>query len=121
MLDKQTLLLIVALEVVVMLHLNYTFALFIRERIGTVDGLSTLCDRHNIWYHLENINTNNEILLSPLCMWRNGDLCRLYNLPKAQSWNQVMFNSKVVLLQLQSIVSHKFRGNPPSLKKKWLE
>ena len=48
MFDKQTLLLIVALEAVVMLHLNYTSALFIRERIGTVDGLSTLCDGHNI-------------------------------------------------------------------------
>ena len=59
MLDKQKLLLILALESVVIQHLNYTFALFIRESIGTVDGLSTLCDRHNIWYHLEYINTKN--------------------------------------------------------------
>ena len=48
MLSKQKLLLIVALEVAVMLHLNYAFALFIGERIGTVDLLSTLCARHNI-------------------------------------------------------------------------
>lgn len=59
MLSKQKLLLIVALEVAVMLHLNYAFTLFIGERIGTVDLLSALCARHNIWYHLEHLNTKN--------------------------------------------------------------
>lgn len=48
MLNKQKLLLIIVLEVILILILNYVFALFTGERTGTKDLLNTFSTRHLI-------------------------------------------------------------------------